>query len=263
MNTLQRRRRDAFTLIELLVVIAIIGILAGMLLPALARAKAKANSAKAKTDINSIAGAVVAYQTEYSRLPASQPTRAAHASKPANPATPDWVFGNDGVANSQGAAPIAAVEVGATGYKLFRDPFPAAIYNNSEVMAILMDMTNIVIGSGGVAPGGQFLNVNHGLNPKRQVYLSAKTVGRNQANGIDDLGVFRDPWGRPYLIILDLDYDNRCLSPFPAAQADATGSRLRFIPSPVLVWSAGPDGNFDLNADQDAPANRDNIYSWK
>jgi len=71
-NPICRSLKKAFTLIELLVVIAIIAILAAMLLPALSKAKKKAQQAQCMSNLKQFGLAMVMYVSDYNdNFPAS------------------------------------------------------------------------------------------------------------------------------------------------------------------------------------------------
>jgi hypothetical protein len=124
--------------------------------------------------------------------------------------------------------------------------------DNAELMIILMALD--------VGP-----NANNARNPQRRAYAGAvKHAKSPTAPGWSPLppagngdGNFRDRFGNPYIVSLDLNYDNKVDDPVYGR-----------IPGAVLVWSVGPDGRYEVpaNATQDPynlPLNKDNILHWR
>jgi prepilin-type N-terminal cleavage/methylation domain-containing protein len=139
-------------------------------------------------------------------------------------------------------------------------------WTNSDIMVVLMDLNTGI-------------NLNHAKNPQQQAFFETRTVNSTNQSGVSTIdNQFRDPWGNPYVITIDMNFDNKCRDAFYARAGvsqsagtsgyyglhNSVGSGDNFeVAGQVMVWSMGADGKYSGVQKANSAPNKDNVLSWQ
>lgn len=294
MKTTRRQNisQQGVTLIELLVVISIIAVLAGLLVPAIASGLRKGKVTKCKAQMSAIKQAIDVYYADYNRMPVStggdENDSAQQASIKAGAASAgDFVFG------AIGSLPAPNNNVEGNKVMLGYNG-PNVINGNSDYEANNSELMLILTGTEAWPDSSNTVNANHVKNPNKTDYLNAKSVNGAKSGGISNGdGVYRDAFGMPYIVTLDLNYDN-FIAPavyrnqavsqestsstkglnglmYRAATFDPANRNEFALRGTVAIWSMGPDKKFSDSIRADASTsvggakvdNSDNVLTWQ
>ena len=189
-------KRKTFTLVEILVVIGVIAILMGILFPALGVIREKASHKQSITEAKGIHMAVKSFKNEYSYLPF----------KPASGETgKDVLFYGTKAKSCQ-----TTVGDSAVGFKNDSTTCTSVFKMDDTLVDDYFTLFNTLCcqdsSTGKTPTSGDAFD----LNPKKIKFL---TPGKNFAHAEAGKRGYRDPWGRPYLVFLDADYDGKIILP--------------------------------------------------
>jgi prepilin-type N-terminal cleavage/methylation domain-containing protein len=245
-NHANRPGNSGFTLIELLTVIGIIAILASLLMVVIPQVVTRAKARKARLEMAQITAAIESYESRHGHFPVAPAT--AGLSTPPNP---DLTYG--GIFQT----PTGPLSIGTV--------VSGSVIQNDQLVAVLM---NFATYPNTTTPS---VNANSQANPEKTDYLNAPMSGDTSSPGVGTDLVYRDPWGHPYVISLDLNDDGLCEDAFYKLPAISGGGLTGLILQTdgnyafhgrIMVWSAGPDGKLNSGSPANRDENKDNLLNW-
>jgi prepilin-type N-terminal cleavage/methylation domain-containing protein/prepilin-type processing-associated H-X9-DG protein len=181
--------RQGFTLVELLVVIAIIGVLIGLLLPAVQSAREAGRRSKCSNNLHNIVQAMATYETSNGSFPPGRLGCDAYAGSPCNTPTPPSHSAASGflaILQQLDESPLyaqfeqSASKTVNSGIDVYDALIPPSTWNNPPIAGLLVRPPIFVCPSD-IAP-----SANPILNPQTTTSSYALVIGSLGANPVVD-----------------------------------------------------------------------------